>query len=202
MNGNYKKVDKLGDCDPVISVGDLWEHQKHSVSGHPLKDTDPAIPCGLIAKSMFNDTFLLRDDSGKKIPIEETNIAWASDIQHRFQNMKEVPDGRRWKDVQWQDMTDEHFIVWMRTAGLPEFRKLWGRIDGGLKAGKYKVEINNQYEVSPFQGKKHFVLATSNALGGKNYFLAFAYIVVGGLSMFFAFVFCVANLSRSAGPAE
>jgi len=55
---------------------------------------------------MFNDTFLLRDDSGKKIPIEETNIAWASDIQHRFQNMKEVPDGRRWKDVQWQDMTD------------------------------------------------------------------------------------------------
>jgi hypothetical protein len=29
-------------------------------------------------------------------------------------------------------MTDEHFIVWMRTAGLPNFRKLWGRIDNGL----------------------------------------------------------------------
>jgi hypothetical protein len=29
----------------------------------------------------------------------------------------------------------EHFIVWMRTAGLPNFRKLWGRIDGNITAG-------------------------------------------------------------------
>eukprot|EP00429_Kryptoperidinium_foliaceum_P002141 CAMPEP_0176025692 /NCGR_PEP_ID=MMETSP0120_2-20121206/12573_1 /TAXON_ID=160619 /ORGANISM="Kryptoperidinium foliaceum, Strain CCMP 1326" /LENGTH=468 /DNA_ID=CAMNT_0017358879 /DNA_START=174 /DNA_END=1580 /DNA_ORIENTATION=- len=28
-----------------------------------------------------------------------------------------------------------HFIVWMRIAGLPEFRKLWGRVDQPLKAG-------------------------------------------------------------------
>jgi hypothetical protein len=33
----------------------------------------------------------------------------------------------------------EHFIVWMRTAGLPNFRKLWGRIEGGLPAGNYIV---------------------------------------------------------------
>ena len=43
----------------------------------------------------------------------------------------------------------EHFIVWMRTAGLPNFRKLWGRIDN-LPAGKYTVYINNQFEVAPF----------------------------------------------------
>ena len=86
----------------------------------------------------------------------------------------------------------------MRTAGLPEFRKLWGRIEGGLPAGKYKVEIDNQFEVSPFQGKKHFVLATSNVLGGKNYFLAISYIIVGGLSMFFAFIFCVAGVARKS----
>jgi len=40
-------------------------------------------------------------------------------------------------------MEDEHFIVWMRTAGLPNFRKLWGRIPGGLEAGDYEVHINN-----------------------------------------------------------
>lgn len=34
-------------------------------------------------------------------------------------------------------MEDEHFIVWMRMAGLPNFRKLWGRIEGGLEKGKY-----------------------------------------------------------------
>jgi len=26
------------------------------------------------------------------------------------------------------DFTDEHFIVWMRVAGLPTFRKLWGML--------------------------------------------------------------------------
>jgi len=30
-------------------------------------------------------------------------------------------------------MADEHFVVWMRTSGLPNFRKLWAKIDGGLK---------------------------------------------------------------------
>jgi len=49
-------------------------------------------------------------------------------------------------------MTDEHFIVWMRTAGLPNFRKLWGRIDDGLEPGNYKLEVSNQYRVEPFQG--------------------------------------------------
>jgi hypothetical protein len=39
----------------------------------------------------------------------------------------------------------EHFIVWMRTAGLPNFRKLWGRIDEGLEPGTYNLYVNNQY---------------------------------------------------------
>ena len=40
-------------------------------------------------------------------------------------------------------MTDEHFIVWMRTAGLPNFRKLYGHLDAGAKKGFYRVLINN-----------------------------------------------------------
>jgi hypothetical protein len=48
-------------------------------------------------------------------------------------------------------MTDEHFIVWMRSAGLPHFRKLWGHIDY-LEAGKYVLCIKNEFVVSTFGG--------------------------------------------------
>ena len=37
---------------------------------------------------------------------------------------------------------DEHFIVWMRAAALPRFRKLYGRIEKGIPAGtQLKVDI-------------------------------------------------------------
>ena len=32
-------------------------------------------------------------------------------------------------------MQDEHFIVWMRAATLPTFRKLYGHIDQTLEPG-------------------------------------------------------------------
>lgn len=81
-------------------------------------------------------------------------------------------------------------MVWMRTAGLPEFRKLWGRIETQLPAGNYLININNSmlisiqlyllaYNVSGFDGSKAFVLSTANVFGGRNIFLAYAYIAVG-----------------------
>jgi hypothetical protein len=93
-------------------------------------------------------------------------------------------------------MEDEHFIVWMRTAGLPNFRKLWGKIDQELAAGSYTVEIANDYKVSDFSGTKSFVLSTTNMLGGRNYFLAVCYIVVGALCIVFAVIFFVAYMRK------
>jgi hypothetical protein len=90
----------------------------------------------------------------------------------------------------------EHFIVWMRTAGLPNFRKLWGKIESDLTPGKYAVKIFNNYDVNGFEGNKSFVLSTTNALGGKNYFLAICYIVVGSLCLVFAIIFLVAFLKK------
>lgn len=84
----------------------------------------------------------------------------------------------------------------MRTAGLPNFRKLWGKINQNLKPGNYKLDIENNYEVSTFEGKKSFVLSTTNALGGKNYFLAICYIVVGSLCILFAVIFLIAFLKK------
>jgi hypothetical protein len=90
----------------------------------------------------------------------------------------------------------------MRTAGLPNFRKLWGRVDKGLKKGLYKVEIVNTYDVNGFEGNKSFVVSTTNALGGKNYFLAICYIVVGSLCLIFAVIFLIAFLKKKKSRRE
>lgn len=84
----------------------------------------------------------------------------------------------------------------MRTAGLPSFRKLWGKIEKRLEPGTYQLTIDNRYDVSSFDGQKSFVLSTTNTLGGKNYFLAICYIVVGALCILFAIIFLVAFLKK------
>jgi len=109
---------------------------------------------------------------------------------------EESPANGDYKNIQWMNITNEHFIVWMRTAGLPNFRKLYGKISGGLTAGAYIINIQNLYNVKDFQGKKYFVLSTTNMLGGQNYFLAVCYIVVGALCIVFAIIFFVAYMRK------
>ena len=87
-------------------------------------------------------------------------------------------------------------MVWMRTAGLPNFKKLYGRIDQDMLEGEYKVSIKNSYDVSDFGGSKSFVLSTTNYFGGTNYFLAICYIVVGILCVLFGFIFLIAYVGR------
>ena len=53
----------------------------------------------------------------------------------------------------------------MRTAGLPTFRKLWGKVYD-LEPGVYHLEIQNNYDVSKYGGTKTFFLSTTNKVGG------------------------------------
>lgn len=96
--------------------------------------------------------------------MDQTGIAWKSDIETKFKNIP-VADRTDNNLYLWQNaryrwiipmyqgqpaianqtawttdaaaygVQDEHFIVWMRTAGLPSFRKLYGRIDTDLDKG-------------------------------------------------------------------
>lgn len=73
---------------------------------------------------------------------------------------------------------------------MPNFRKLWGIINEDLKSGTYQLEIENNYDVSNWDGEKLVVLSTANALGGKNYFLGIVFLSAGGLCCIAVIFFC------------
>jgi len=156
------KYSSLEDCDPLKSL-DNSEDPKNFY-----------LPCGLIAWSLFNDTFALRQGNNS-IALRKKGIAWSSDVDQKFNNPPADAPGIR----VIPDFEDEDFIVWMRTAGLPNFKKLYRIIDTDLSPGTYSVDITNHYPVSDFSGKKSVVLSTTTWIGGKNSFLGWAYIVVG-----------------------
>jgi hypothetical protein len=80
----------------------------------------------------------------------------------------------------------------MRVAGLPTFRKHWGRIEGGLEKGTYTITVQNNYDVSKFSGEKYIFFTTVNAFGGKNYLLGGFFIGVAGLAAILCLVFLIA----------
>ena len=93
----------------------------------------------------------------------------------------------------------EHFIVWMRTAGLPNFRKLWGKIEENkITPGDYELTIQGNYDVKKFDGKKSFVITNQNAIGGKQPFLALCYILLAILCLLAALFFKYAEIKK--GP--
>ena len=178
LKGNFlTESDIKEDCDPITKNKDLWEGV--TSFSDPLKELDPedvAHPCGLIAKSFFNDTYkIYKKDGSEEIIISPDNIAWSVD-KDKYKNSENT-------SAQWRNVEDERFMVWMRPAAMPDFRKPWGRIEKEIKKGEYYVEITNNYPVKSFKGEKYFILSTVNGLGGKNYFLAVLYFIIGGISI-------------------
>ncbi|XP_030059916.1 cell cycle control protein 50C isoform X1 [Microcaecilia unicolor] len=180
-------------------------------------------PCGAIANSMFNDTIQLYYHPNAFTPIEvpllKTGNSWWTDKNVKFRNPKS--DGNLpqafagtsrppyWqKPVYALDTTDEHnngyvnddFLVWMRVAAFPTFRKLYRRLSRiaefteGLPQGNYSLNISYNFPVSKFRGKKQVILSTVTWCGGSNLFLGIAYTVSGAVTILATFVMLAVHL--------
>jgi len=180
LQGN--EISDTEDCSPAITNKDMGKGGSTALDGtSTLKDEDVAIPCGLMAKTFFNDAYTFKINE-KELPVDETDITFEKD-RDLFKKNSSL-------DKQWMDLTDEHFLVWMRPSGLPNPKKLWGRIEQDLESGTtIDVKIENNYDVGIYKGKKKIILSNATKFGGKNKFLSISYIVVGALSLISAIVF-------------
>jgi len=175
-------------------------------------------PCGLIANSFFSDIFSnLTEDNGDVYEFYEKGISWASDKdKYKNMNLDELTDEQisqyepppNWKKANpelygngynrnnFPKLAEmERFQVWMRVAGLPNFRKLYGQNKNTrLEQGIYTVEIKDTFDVKSFGGTKSIVISNASAFGGKNPFLGIGYIIVGGISLLLGAIFLIKNM--------
>lgn len=164
----------------------------------------PILPCGLVAWSLFNDSYAFATASGGALPVDESGISWKSDRTKKFGSEKPqffntIPSlrGGATLDPNTGLNKDEHLIVWMRTAALPTFRKLWGKINTPLAQGTVvAVTVVNNYNTYSFGGKKKLVMSNTSWLGGKNNFLGIAYLTVGSISILLALLFLLLHLIK------
>ncbi|SSD58933.1 related to Cell division control protein 50 [Saccharomycodes ludwigii] len=202
LKGVAVSLDELDDnCKPLKSASDTEDKGDEKI----------IYPCGLIANSLFNDTFSTVfenvDDDGnnnstKNYNLTNKNIAWKSDrklFKKTQYNASQIIPPPNWA-VKYPDgyvegnipdiSTWEEFQVWMRTAGLPTFYKLVMKNEKDtLHKGVYTIDIGLNYPVEIFGGKKSLVITTNSIIGGRNLSLGIVYIIVAGVCIIFGIIF-------------
>lgn len=113
LKGKSLSVSEVqSDCDPIVKNKDVSPTLKSYNGKHTLDPEGVAWPCGLVAKSVFNDRYALKENkaNGKSITINQDNIAWESDKEYKFKNGNGDPSkGLNWDDVQWMNVEDGNY---------------------------------------------------------------------------------------------
>ncbi|TMS21193.1 Cell cycle control protein 50B [Larimichthys crocea] len=150
---NYRKYGASRDDNQLSGDLDYFKSPGNDCAPYQYNSNNkPIVPCGAIANSMFNDTFKLYQiirGSKKLVPFDGKGIAWWTDYNIKYRNPSVTPLKNAFNDTVkplfWSkpayelDPTDpanngfinQDFLVWMRRAALPDFRKLYRRITEG-----------------------------------------------------------------------
>ncbi|OQV20929.1 Cell cycle control protein 50A [Hypsibius exemplaris] len=175
------------------------------------------VPCGSFANALFNDSIQLLSNN-QPIPLAKTGLAWSGEkalfknpqghaLNESYANYVAPP---AWTKNIWDldpetafnnGLENEDFIIWMRPSAFPNFRKIFRRLDqsvgpysDGLPAGNYTFQIEYNYPVIGYGGRKFLVVSNASAFGGKNPFLGYAYIATGSCLVLLALVLFIVHV--------
>lgn len=211
LNGKKASVSTIKD-----SVGQNCE---------PLSINDDGkiyYPCGLIANSLFNDTFsttlrAVNNSDTEDYVMTTDNIAWSTN-KNRFKKtdydvsdivpppnwVKQFPNG--YNETNLPDISNwPQFQNWMSPAALADFSNMIQRNDDDeLEDGLYQINIGLHFPTTEYNGGKYIYLTTSSSIGGKNAFLGVSWIVGGIICLGLALILGLGVLvkGRHAGDTN
>lgn len=237
---NHRRYVKSVDMDQL--KGDAVSYS--SVQGGQCQPLDVngdkiVYPCGLIANSVFNDTFsnltyTAPGAAATTYEMSQKGIVWSGEpkkYQPTSYSLDQIvpppfwalryPNGYTTDNPPPNLHNDEHFMNWMRTAGLPTFRALVAVavIDGRRQAVHAQRQHRSlswhlldddpaqcvrsrcpltraDYPVLQFGGTKSIVFSNASWIGGKNPFLGWAYVTVAALCVLIGLLLTVRHLVK------
>lgn len=198
--GEYVDYAGMANCKPYRSFND---------SKTP---SDYLLPCGLFAITVFNDTFTFLENSLEE-KFTTDQITFKNEREKLFKPLnsqyttgyewfingsktKYFPDGNSYMVDFPDNITNPHFIVWMRTASLPTVIKTYKTCRNcEIPAGKHIIIIKNYFPTYNFQGTKSVIIAQATKLGTKNRFLGIVYMACGSVCVACATILLISQLA-------
>jgi hypothetical protein len=219
---NYRQYVRSRDDKQLLGRGLNHETPCGSLA---IDNTDREIaPCGLIAESLFNDSFTLVKSAAladEHIRMDGEGIAWSTDVRDKFRNppgdlkeaFKNTAAPGSWPDYDVtsiggggnkQGYENEDLIVWMRTMATPDWRKLHRILHAPLKGGNYKLTIEYNYPSTIFEGRKFYFFTTTTYFGGGNATLSTYFFITGVVYIVLGFLLiaCHARYPRKLGDPK
>jgi hypothetical protein len=178
-------------CDPVA----------HDQNGKII------YPCGIVANSMFNDTFssptLLNPSNSapgeneREYQMSTSGITWPGlrDLYGPTRyNVSDIVPPPNWYERYRDGYTEENlpklsemedFQNWMMLAASPNFYKLYQRNDKDImQAGRYRIDIVSNFDTAVYNGRKSFLITTVSDMGSRNIWPGIIFLIVGGICLF------------------
>lgn len=165
------------------------------------RDANNAVyfPCGMVTNALFNDTIIplefVISKNGITFPryVDEKFVEPSQEVQTRINNETVPPPA--WSSSVYSlegGMQNQDFMSWHSTSAFPNFRKLYGIVNGTITARTYNFTVIYNYPVTSVGASKFISFGTTAWMGGQTAgFLSYSYLICGILIAITTFVIIV-----------